>query len=138
MHTSVVWQSALLSLLHVLTLFALCCFCWLQCLPCGTGLITGGTGAVSRDACLVPAGFGIVAYNPLVAQPCEKDMYGDSVNRPAVANARCVSCPLYMYTADTLEGVARADLPGSPLFTSQSDCKVQPGWGTTNTIPQKW
>jgi hypothetical protein len=43
-----------------------------------------------------------------------------------------------MYTADTLEGVARADLPDSPLFTSEAACKVLPGWGTTNTIPQKW
>ncbi|KAF6261334.1 hypothetical protein COO60DRAFT_1699888 [Scenedesmus sp. NREL 46B-D3] len=107
------------------------------CLPCGAGLITPSNGTVSMYACLVPAGYGIVSYSPLVAQPCEKNMYGDSVARAAVANARCVSCPMYMYTADTLEGIARSDLPGSPLFTSELDCKVLPGWGTTNTIPHR-
>jgi hypothetical protein len=108
-----------------------CCFH----LQCGTNLKTAAAGSVSKDACLVPAGFGLTGINPMAAAKCEKNTYGDSVDRTAVANARCTPCPGDMFTLDTLEG---RDIGAAELFTSEADCKVAPGWGTTSTTPQQW
>lgn len=103
------------------------------CLQCGTGLITAATGSVSKDACLVPAGWGLTQITPsMVAEPCANNYYGDSATRPAVANARCTPCPADMFTMDTL-GAATGN---STLYTSEDACKVKAGWGTTATTPQ--
>jgi hypothetical protein len=110
------------------------------CLQCGTNLITATDGSVSKDACQVPAGFGLTSINPMAAAKCEKNTYGDSVPRAAVANARCTACPADMFTLDTLEaraiGAAPAD--ANELYTSEAACLVAPGWGTTSTTPQQW
>ncbi|WIA42320.1 hypothetical protein OEZ86_008334 [Tetradesmus obliquus] len=39
------------------------------CVACGTGLITKEAGSVSKDACLVPAGYGLTSLSPMVAAP---------------------------------------------------------------------
>jgi hypothetical protein len=69
------------------------------------------------------------------ASPCEKNTYGAAVDRAAVANARCTACPADMFTRDTLEGRARN---AGELYTSETDCLVKEGWGTTSTTPQEW
>jgi hypothetical protein len=107
-----------------------CC----SCLQCGTGLITKEAGSVSKDACLVPAGYGLTSLSPMVAAPCEKNTYGDSVDRAAVANARCTACPADMFTMDTLESRTRNS---NEYYTSEAACLVKPGWGTTSTTPQE-
>jgi hypothetical protein len=103
-------------------------------LQCGTGLITKEAGSVSKDACLVPAGYGLTSLSPMVAAPCEQNTYGDSVDRAAVANARCTACPADMFTMDTLETRTRNS---SEYYTAESACLVKPGWGTTSTTPQE-
>ncbi|WIA14315.1 hypothetical protein OEZ85_002847 [Tetradesmus obliquus] len=35
------------------------------CVECGTGLITKEAGSVSKDACLVPAGYGLTSLSPM-------------------------------------------------------------------------
>uniref|UniRef100_A0A383V609 Tyrosine-protein kinase ephrin type A/B receptor-like domain-containing protein n=1 Tax=Tetradesmus obliquus TaxID=3088 RepID=A0A383V609_TETOB len=107
------------------------------CVACGTGLITLSTGSVSKDACLVPAGWGLVS--PTEAAKCDKNTYGDAVNRTAVANARCTPCPAGMFTLDTLDKrtIGAAPAPANELYTSESACLVEEGWGTTSTLPQK-
>ncbi|KAF6264065.1 hypothetical protein COO60DRAFT_1663488 [Scenedesmus sp. NREL 46B-D3] len=102
------------------------------CTECGTGVITLESGSVSKDACLVPAGWGLTSLSPMVAEPCEQNTYGHDVDRVAVANARCTACPTDMFTLDVLEGA-----PRSGLYTSEAACLVKPGWGTTATIPQE-
>ncbi len=102
------------------------------CVKCGTGIITAATGSVSKDACLVPAGYGLVSLNPMVAEPCKANTYGHAMDRVAVANARCTACPMNMFTLDVLNNEARVG-----LYTSEAACLVQPGWGTTSTIPQQ-
>ncbi|KAF6251142.1 hypothetical protein COO60DRAFT_1677280 [Scenedesmus sp. NREL 46B-D3] len=104
------------------------------CVECGSGVITAAEGSVSKDACLVPAGWGLTSLSPMVAEPCQQDTYGHDVDRVAVANARCTACPTDMFTLDTLEGRARNE---SELYTSEAACLVKPGWGTTSTIPQE-
>lgn len=88
---------------------------------------------MSGDACLVPAGSGLVSTQPLAAAACVKNSYGVNVDRAAVANARCAACPLNMYTDDTLDGTT------SPTtgYTSELECKVMPGWGTTSSIVEQ-
>lgn len=98
------------------------------CVPCGEGLITASPGAVSKDACLVPAGWGLESFSPLVAKKCTNNSYGDSVPRPAVSSARCLMCSPNMFTLDVLNNVEAAE-----GYTREQDCKVAPGWGTTNT-----
>ncbi|KAF8055660.1 Scube1 [Scenedesmus sp. PABB004] len=103
------------------------------CVACGTGLITADTGAVSKDACLVPAGWGLAQTTPsLVAVKCEQNTYGDSEARPAVANSRCQPCAQDTYTLDFLTSTP---LAANATYTSELDCKVKPGWGMTNTLP---
>jgi hypothetical protein len=70
----------------------------------------------------------------MVAARCEKNTYGDSVDRAAVANARCTACPADMFTMDTLESRTLND---GELYTSEAACLVKPGWGTTSTTPQE-
>jgi hypothetical protein len=83
----------------------------------------------------VPAGFGLTSINPMAAAKCEKNTYGDSVPRAAVANARCTACPSDMFTLDTLEGRA---IGAVEKYMSEAACLVAPGWGTTSTTPQQW
>lgn len=104
-------------------------------LQCGTGLKTNDTGSVSKDACLVPAGSGLTSISPLAASACVKSSYGVDVDRAAVANARCAACPLNMFTLDDIEGTGVS----SPTdgYTSENDCKVKPGFGTTASIVEQ-
>jgi hypothetical protein len=83
---------------------------------------------------MVPAGWGLTSLSPMAAAPCEKNTYGDSVDRAAVANARCTACPADMFTMDTLESRPRND---GELYTSEAACLVKAGWGTTSTTPQE-
>lgn len=94
------------------------------CVECGTGLKTGGTGSVSKDACLVPAGSGITSLSPLTAVVCVSNTYGTNADRPATAAARCISCPANMYTADKWGTAAPA-----AGYQSETACQVAPGWG---------
>jgi hypothetical protein len=70
----------------------------------------------------------------MVAERCKQNTYGDSVDRAAVANARCTACPADMFTMDTLESRTLND---GETYTSESACLVKPGWGTTSTTPQE-
>jgi len=103
------------------------------CEKCGDGLKTNDTGSVSKDACLVPAGSGLTSISPLAASPCVKSSYGVDVDRAAVANARCASCPLNMFTLDDINGTA-APVTG---YVSEQSCLVRPGWGTTASIVEQ-
>ncbi|KAF8061892.1 Svep1 [Scenedesmus sp. PABB004] len=98
------------------------------CVPCGAGVVTAETGSVGRDACLVPAGWGLASYFPLTAKPCTNNTYGDDVPRAAVSNARCLPCTPGMYTRDVLDN---ALAPAG--YSSEQECLVPPGWGTTTT-----
>lgn len=102
------------------------------CVACGTNLDTEGTGAVSRDACRVPPGFGVVSLAPLAVRMCTDGTYGAPVARPATFSARCVSCPANTATNDTLTGVA-----ATSGWTSEAACLLRPGWGTTATMPER-
>lgn len=98
--------------------------CMCVCAQCGSGIITLSTGSVSRDACRVPAGWGIRSYYPLVAQPCTNNSYGIAQDRPVSSSVRCVSCPPNMHTADVLSG---AVLPEGAGYTGETSCKVAAG-----------
>lgn len=91
---------------------------------------------MSKDVCLVPAGWGLSSINPLIAEKCKTNTYGDDKNRTAVANARCTPCPAGMMTMDVLDG--GRNLNDGELYTSELACLVPEGWGTTNTLPQQW
>jgi hypothetical protein len=86
-------------------------------------------GAVSADACLVPAGWGLTSLSPMVAAPCDQNTFGD-----ASPNARCTPCPTNMFTMDDIEN--RTHNKGE-LYTSEAACLVKPGWGTTSTVPEE-
>lgn len=102
-------------------------------LQCGKGLATAAVGSVSKDACLVPAGAGLVSLFPMQATPCVNGSYGDNVDRPAVAGSRCSTCGPNMFTPDLLEDAV------SPAggYTSEDACKLQPGWGMTQTMVER-
>ncbi|KAF6264077.1 hypothetical protein COO60DRAFT_1634747 [Scenedesmus sp. NREL 46B-D3] len=104
------------------------------CIQCGTGVITAAEGSDSKDACLVPAGWGLTSLYPMVAEPCQKNAYGDVNDRVVAVDARCTACPPDMFTMDVLEGRPRN---GNELFTSEAACLVKPGWGATSTVPQE-
>uniref|UniRef100_A0A383VRV3 Tyrosine-protein kinase ephrin type A/B receptor-like domain-containing protein n=1 Tax=Tetradesmus obliquus TaxID=3088 RepID=A0A383VRV3_TETOB len=104
------------------------------CIQCGSGLITKEEGSVSNDACLIPAGWGLTSMSPVTAAPCEKNTFGDDTSRVVASDARCNACPGDTYTLDTLENRNRSS---NELYTSDADCLVKPGWGTTSTIPQE-
>uniref|UniRef100_A0A383VTT6 Tyrosine-protein kinase ephrin type A/B receptor-like domain-containing protein n=1 Tax=Tetradesmus obliquus TaxID=3088 RepID=A0A383VTT6_TETOB len=89
------------------------------CVACGTGLITSEAGAISKDACLIPAGWGLTSAAPMVAAPCEKNMYGEAEDRVAAANARCTPCPARMFTLDTIEDRTRNE---NEYYTSEAAC----------------
>jgi hypothetical protein len=38
------------------------------CVACGTNVVTNSTGSVSKDACLVPPGYGLTTLSPMIAQ----------------------------------------------------------------------
>eukprot|EP00775_Hariotina_reticulata_P003962 gene3962-4215_t len=103
------------------------------CVGCGPGLITADIGSVGRDACMVPAGWGVVSLFPVMtAKICVGNSYGDAVDRPASAASRCSTCSANMYTLDTLAGEVR-----TTGYTSESDCKLAPGWGQTATLVER-
>ncbi|KAF8059701.1 hypothetical protein HT031_005109 [Scenedesmus sp. PABB004] len=99
-----------------------------NCTSCGAGL-TSPVGAVARESCLVPAGFGLTspaAAADWAAAPCELGAYGADEARPAASNVRCVPCPTGTLTGDQL-GTPRS----GPEYTSETACLVRPGWGMT-------
>jgi hypothetical protein len=59
---------------------------------------------------------------------CVDNSYGDDQERPAVASASCTACPPSMYTADHWGAAAPAN-----GYTDQSACKVDSGWGMTES-----
>jgi len=59
---------------------------------------------------------------------CAANYYGDDQERPAVASARCTACPPNMYTNDYWGATAPAD-----GYTDESACKVDAGWGMTDS-----
>jgi hypothetical protein len=93
---------------------------------------------VSKDACLVPAGWGLTSVNPMAAAKCEKNTYGHNTDRAAVSNARCTPCGAGMFTLDSIEDREIGANNASELYTSEEACLVKPGWGTTSTQPQEW
>eukprot|EP00775_Hariotina_reticulata_P003780 gene3780-4039_t len=98
------------------------------CVRCGANLDTADVGSVSKDACRVPAGYGLVSLYPLVARICTQNTYGDTVARPAASSSRCQSCPARMVTLDVFTGV-----DATTGYTSSSDCVVIAGFGTTQS-----
>eukprot|EP00775_Hariotina_reticulata_P003324 gene3324-3601_t len=99
------------------------------CVSCGTNIITNDTATVSKDGCLVPAGFGLTQTTPtLVASRCLSNTYGDDKDRVAVASARCTACPVNMFTDDKWGAT-----PPTNGYTDQTDCKVDDGWGMTES-----
>eukprot|EP00775_Hariotina_reticulata_P004056 gene4056-4303_t len=98
-----------------------------RCVSCGVNLVTNDTGAVSRDACLVPPGYGLTQLSPtLSASPCIANSYGDDQFRVATASARCTPCPANMFTDERWGVTAPAN-----GYTDQVACKVDAGWGLT-------
>jgi hypothetical protein len=70
----------------------------------------------------------------MVAERCSKNTYGDDVDHPAVANARCTACPTDLFTPDVIDD--RAMNPNE-VYVDESACLVKPGWGTTSTTPRE-
>ena len=134
---SVLWQPVLSD--------PLCCFLFPphtpqadwnrnQCVACGANLVTSETGAVSKDACMVPPGYGIISLQPLAAAACTQNSYGADEERAAVPSARCTPCGPNLLTADMLNSAA-APVGG---YTSEAACLTQPGWGMTPTgLPER-
>jgi hypothetical protein len=79
---------------------------------------------VSKDQCLIPAGWGIVTLQPLLAVMCANGSYGINSTRAVTANARCVLCPPNLFTTDQL-----SSKPATAPYTSELDCLLKPGWG---------
>eukprot|EP00775_Hariotina_reticulata_P006225 gene6225-6462_t len=99
------------------------------CDQCGTSVVTSSAGSTSKADCLVPAGFGLVQTTPtLIASRCVDNSYGDDQDRVAVASARCTACPPNMFTAEFWGGTAPAN-----GYTDQTACKVDAGWGMTES-----
>eukprot|EP00775_Hariotina_reticulata_P003830 gene3830-4087_t len=100
-----------------------------MCAACGTNVVTTSVGSTSKGDCLVPAGFGLVQLTPtLIASRCVDNSYGDNQDREVVASARCTACPPNMYTDEFWGGAAPAN-----GYTDQSACKVDAGWGATES-----
>jgi hypothetical protein len=73
------------------------------CVRCGDNLFTEAIGSVSKDDCLVPAGWGLKSYVPiLVAELCVRNKYGDPKARAALRDAVCFECRPNLYTVDFL------------------------------------
>lgn len=86
-------------------------------LQCGTNLGTLNTGSMTKDACLVPPGYGLVASGEMAAEMCGQNFYGMPEARPVSAASRCVACPANTITAD------------SSAHTDQTACQVIAGYG---------
>eukprot|EP00775_Hariotina_reticulata_P003781 gene3781-4040_t len=99
-----------------------------NCTKCGVNIDTEETGSVTKDACRVPAGYGIISMLPLAAAMCVQGSIGDAMPRPATFSARCVNCPANFMTVDMFTGV-----PATEGYTSESACVLQAGWGTTQS-----
>lgn len=96
-------------------------------LQCGDGIVTLGTGSVTKDSCLVPAGSGLVQTGATPsAAICQSNFYGVNADRPVSVAARCVACPPDTFTMDTLTGVAT-----TVGYMDQTDCKAPAGYGLT-------
>jgi hypothetical protein len=95
---------------------------------CGANIETVGTGAISSDACRVPAGYGILYLAPVVAQMCVKNTFGSSAARPVSSTARCVTCPANFVTMDVFSGV-----PATSGYMGEGSCVLLPGHGTTQS-----
>eukprot|EP00775_Hariotina_reticulata_P005607 gene5607-5845_t len=107
------------------------------CFACKGGLTTDGGGAVDADACIVPAGSGIItlANGAQVVVPCIKGFYGSNAsNSNSIRQARCMACPANMVTPDVISGVSPAG-----GYTSSADCVNRPGHGMSalNQISEK-
>ena len=98
------------------------------CVSCGTNLITDGTGAVSKDACLVPAGYGVISLEPLAAGRCVDNSYGINDTRTAGPGARCTPCAANLLTGENLPAPLTAAAPAEG-YQSEQACVTQPGWG---------
>lgn len=96
-------------------------------MECGANLITAETGSVSKEACLVPAGYGVISLEPLAAALCVDNQYGINDTRPAVAGARCTPCGANLLTGENLPSLNTT----APTTGYQNDqaCLTQPGWG---------
>jgi hypothetical protein len=96
---------------------------------CGSGLTTEKLGSVSADACIIPAGWGLIQFTPEpIAVMCVNGSYGVNSTRAVVATSRCVLCPPNLFTADQLTNET-----ASQGYVDEQACLVKPGWGMMAT-----
>lgn len=114
-----------------------------DCVSCGSGLTTNGTGATSYNDCYIRTGWGatVVTYEPflLSATRCLTGTFGATspVFGPRSTAYACGKCPLFMTTIDTEPSVlANATLLAEVVNAGPTACLTLPDYGynaTTNT-----
>eukprot|EP00775_Hariotina_reticulata_P009036 gene9036-9207_t len=96
------------------------------CQQCGQNILTEDEGSTTFTQCYVAPGMGVIIKEDggLMAVPCQQGTYGLDDKSFNVRYTRCIACPMYMVTVDSVTGIA----PSSG-YTDQSACVNRPGWG---------